>query len=475
MADQYVSNFAIPATTNIFQLIWKLTRTMKAAGWTVMASSDHFTKDTSGVAANDLWGGNVNPLADTYGGTLLDDTTTGGWIVLRGPSTIKVPLSANPTGTFIRGETVTQATSAAEGELIGYVWDSVGLSGWAVILPHTGTFDNSHVVTGSTSTATFTPTGTVVEYVREFVFGRDTSSTANAKINGWIWYICADVVGENALLPSTLATAAGCTAVVPPGGGGTSNAFPSKGILIRGTSTALGYSGWITSSTNTFSATNNGQIFAKNATPATGVSADGSWGASCTNTTTANAVDHFGYQRLDDTEPGDVDPFVVVCRNNSSLSAWNGTSTAASTISTTTWGSTVVGSPDFQGYQARGCPITTRDVVAAFGATFLYYGNMGGTASSFIGAVWSAARFLQNHPAASTPVLREPLTIGNAANGAITNSSPTYKGRCRWAQIAALGTTYDTYDAKTWLVVGVASASVPVLLVPYDGVTVPTL
>lgn len=61
-------------------------------------------------------------------------------------------LSGTSTGTFVLGETVTQATSAATGIVV-----VVGTTGIAV-KSVTGTFDTTHVVTGGTSTATLTPT-----------------------------------------------------------------------------------------------------------------------------------------------------------------------------------------------------------------------------------------------------------------------------------------------------------------------------
>lgn len=476
MSDQYVSNFAIPATNNIFQLIWKLTRAMKAAGWVTMASSDGVAKDTSGLQTSDKWGGNADPTTDVYATNTnnLTDLTSGGWIVMRGPHTIKVPLSANPTGTFRSGETVTQATSGAEGELRGYVWDPVGLSGWAVIMPHTGTFDNLHVVTGSSSGATFTPTGTVVEYVREVVFSRDTSSVANAKINGWIWYICADVSGESAQLPSMLAASAGCTATVPPGAGGTSNTFPAKGLLLRGASTSGGVTGWLSSSNTTYVATSNGQIFAKNATPATGVSADGSFGCVCSNTGTTNAVAFFAFTICDDGEAGDVDPYVWWNPVSASLTTYNNsTSQSAVAAMNSPTSSAMFGTAGFQGYQARGNPNTARDTVAAWFGTDMY-NSSGGVGNYFIGSAGTAiSRVIANHPNASPPAVRAVPFVMNNGNSGITGSVSSMKGRTRWLAWANTGNCYDTYDNKQWLLLGAASSSNPSVLWPYDGTTTP--
>src|ERR1700690_201473 len=108
MADAFATNFAIPGDANFFQVIWKLTRTLKAAGWVYKCSGDGTTaKETTGVASADLWGGNANPLLDSYGGLAHLNDSAAGWWVASGPKTVKIPLNANPTGTLLRGEIVT--------------------------------------------------------------------------------------------------------------------------------------------------------------------------------------------------------------------------------------------------------------------------------------------------------------------------------------------------------------------------------
>ena len=154
MANVFYPNFANSADANVMKSVWKLTRAMKKAGWNTVAHSDGITKTSAGTNLNDSWGINADPSSDVYPAVF--DTTQAPWIVMSGPVTLKIPLSANPTGTLLRGEKITQATSAAEGELLGYVWSVADSSGWAVVLPRTGTFNNSNIVTGATSAATFT-------------------------------------------------------------------------------------------------------------------------------------------------------------------------------------------------------------------------------------------------------------------------------------------------------------------------------
>ena len=64
MANAYAPNYPFVSTTRSFDGVWKLTRCMKKAGWVYKASSDGSNKETAGVAANDKWGGNADPMAD---------------------------------------------------------------------------------------------------------------------------------------------------------------------------------------------------------------------------------------------------------------------------------------------------------------------------------------------------------------------------------------------------------------------------
>ena len=186
MANANASNYSLQAANNTWSAVWKLTRMMKKAGWTTAYSSDGSTK-----SATDLWGSNVDPANDTY--PAFDSVAC--WIVMRGPSTVKIGITAAPTGTPIRGEIVTQATSGATGELLGYVFDSVGGSGWIVIVPRTGTFNGTNNITGGTSSAVFTVSSYKL-YVREVMFCKAVSST----VNGTVYYMCADSSSESTSL-----------------------------------------------------------------------------------------------------------------------------------------------------------------------------------------------------------------------------------------------------------------------------------
>lgn len=463
MANAYAPNFPVPGSTNVLQVIWKLTRVMKKAGWSTVSHSNGSVKTASGTNNNDSWGSNADPMTDTY--PSFDAVSP--WIVMRGPSTLKIPLSAAPTGTPLRGEKVTQAVSGAEGELLGHVWDAVGLSGWMVIAPHTGTFNNSNTITGASSSATLAPTGTIITYVREVMFAKLSNAD---NVNGQIYYICADASAESASLYSTLAASAGCTATIPPGDGGTGNSFPALGLAVRGNTGGVTTSNstWLG---NTSGYTGNSQIACANATPTTNVSADGSFYIAI-STITPGQLGGFLFTRLDDGEPGDVDPYVWLFPQTTTFAAWVRTTNVGSQGATYT--STLLSpssQPSWFAYQARGCPVAARDVVATYGAGTLYT-NAG---SSYFLNVNSTVERVLNRPEAtgSTPLVREHLAI--FCPGTTSGTLKQYKGKCRWVITSSQGAALDTYDNKMFLCTTTIGASFPSFAIgPYDGSTTPS-
>ena len=71
-----------------------------------------------------------NPLAQVYPEYLQAASGQGAWLDLQGPTIMKIPIGSNAvTGTFIRGENVTQTTTGAQGELLGVVQDTVEVQG----------------------------------------------------------------------------------------------------------------------------------------------------------------------------------------------------------------------------------------------------------------------------------------------------------------------------------------------------------
>jgi len=465
MANKFATNFKIPSSVSVFQIIWKLTRVMKAAGWNTVSHSNGAAKTAAGTNNNDSWGNNADPLLDTY--PAFDAAAP--WIVMQGPSTLKIPISGNPSGTPLRGEKITQSATSFEGELLGFVWDSVGATGYMVVMPRVNTPNNATAIVGFTSGASFTPIGTIVTYQREVVFSK---ATAASLLLGDIYYVCADASAESTSLFSTLATSAGATATIPPGGGGTGNGFPTLGITIRGTggtaATTAAWFGNVTSGYGSFA-----QIACANATPATNITGDGSFWTALP-TTSYNQTTGFMFTRLDDQEPGDVDPYVWMTMQNGTFSTWSRTSfIGGSTGNAFTWtiANMSATTPCLVGYQARGITTDSRDVVAPFFGTSLNAGGQTGTYALSVTASPGIFRELST-TVQNPPWTRELMSVG--CPGTTAGTFKQLKGRCRWIAFTSLGNTLDTFDNKTWFCVTTVNASAPaILLGPYDGVSTP--
>jgi len=462
MPQTNASNFTLQSANHTFSVIWKLTRMMKKAGWTTVAHSDGTTKQASGTNNNDSWGSNADPANDTY--PAFDSAAA--WIVMRGPSTVKVTITSAPTGTPLRGEIVTQASSGATGELLGYVYDTDTTSGWAVIQPRTGTFNGTNNITGNTSGAVFTITGQKLFY-REFMFSKSSANTTS----GTIYYICADSSGESAQLFSTLAGSAGCTASVPPAAGGTSNDFPSKGICCKGSPGSVSHITFFNSST---SFNNKAQIMCANATADSSNSADGSFWSIVANTTNTDNQNYIGFCRLDDSEPGDIDPYICISPSSVSASSYvNGTTAMTSGTAnaspysemTTSVNVTIIGN-----MSRDNTAVTARDKCVYFSLFHPYNGSYG----SFLTMPAIGVNYtLTNTPSSSPPFIRiHPFAVYFKSS----TREIFCKGRLRWLIFSSSGTRIDTLDSKRWIAIDARSGSYTpcVSIGPYDGTTTPS-
>ncbi len=470
MANVVLPNNPYQMGGNVNEAVWRLTRAMKKAGWLVVASSDGVTKIAPATNSSDSWGTGADPALDTYPTSF---ATAVPWIVMRGPSTIKIPITTLPTVEPTRGERVTQGS--AEGEFLGYVFDATSSSGWMVVVPRVGTFNSSDTITGFVSAATFTPGGTIVTYVREFMFAL-TSTTSNT-IDHQIFYVCADVVNESAQLYSSLAATVGCTAVIAPGcaASGT-NQFPALGIAVRGTSGST-----VAGSANPIGTGSSGMAYGNyhvgcaNAIAGTGVTPDGSFYLAGNINTSTTGIAGFGYFRVDDGDPGDCDPYVALMMSGSStLNSWSRLSNVGNTATNYSFGATnLIASniPVFLGYQARGCPFTMRDIPAPYVGA-MYNGQPGNLMTVNFP---STVRAL-NHPAALPPLSKENLMIWTPGT---SNNPPVfkhYKGRARWLVLMSKGNQYDTFDNKKFICTSTVAFSTPaVALGPWDGITTPTI
>jgi len=448
MANAYFLNHTIDTSTtnNYFNVIWKLTRAMKSSGWTTVYHSDGVTKSNTG----DSWGVNVNPADDTYPAF----NSAAAWIVMRGPSTIKLNFTTAP-GNLVRGESITQAVSGATGELLGIVWD--GSTGWAVVMPRTGTFDATNVITGGISGQTFTPTS-VQTYVREFMFAKSSANVTS----GTIYYICAEQTSESTSLFSTLAASAGCTATIPPGSGGTGNSFPSIGVCCKGAAGSVSHNSFfVNSGIGTYA-----NLLAANATPSSGISADGSFW-SLPQTTSSQSL-AFGFVRVEDSEPGDVDPYVIFTMSNTTPTTYTNNTTVggAALFTLASYFSYISSTNSIQlfwvGYVARGVGQPTREKAVAWVAL--------ATNSTYVNTGVNTK--LSNYPGADsvTPYLREfPLLISNRT------TEVWHKGRPRWYFYSTVGAHMDTLDSKRFVVISARNGNTnPSFCVgPWDGSTNP--
>ncbi|APR86762.1 hypothetical protein A7982_12111 [Minicystis rosea] len=374
-------------------------------------------------------------------------------------------MTSAPTGSFLRGETVTQATSGAEGEFLGYDFDSAGAQGHAVILPRTGTFDASHVITGSSSGATFTPSG-LKTFVMEIVFWKTTNTT-----QGSIYLQRVSVEDESASRFSTLAQgAAGCTAAVAPGGGGTGNSFPTAGSYVgcgSQISNTITHSNWFQTATNLGRA----QITATNCAGSSGVSADGTFWILMGDVTTSTQAQFLSYMRMDSGEDADLDPFIWIrCSgvgyNNANIrvDATGISSLNSSTVFCGSAPSTVA----WRGWRRRG--FSSNDGFVPLTVSGLAYF---GTSSATLPVTADNPSNPETVACAYTSKrVREQILVSSA-----DNTKKIRKGYPRWMWILMGGTTFDTWDAKTKVCIVPALTSNPytpsVIVGPYDGSSTP--
>lgn len=441
---------------------------------------------------------------------LLDSTYNTGfkdyykWIVLRGPSVLKMAFTSSPSGTFLRGEKVTQGT--AEGELIGITWDPDTGIGWAVILHRqTGAggaargWATGVAVTGASTGVTFTPTG-VTEYVTEACFadGHATAATrAYGVMSGWTTCCALDGSTEEAMLPSTLAGAgglagaAGCTASVQPGGGGTGNTFPVIGMSLMGrpeqTSNAV-YQHCIGNYNLDVNVPGYAHLVSTNCIARADVSPDGTfWALFGTPSLGPYGFGGYIHARLDDTEEGDVWLF----SNKAGGAGWKGVNWTTDSTSRYVHNSSLQNmsecwSPysDFtdtawagwNSWRGRGLVSGASGTYAT--TTDRYLPTAGMMSYSFRGnnCLGRNTATVATVVASATPTLhREHPVLGADQSGLRYR-----KGRVRWqAWTNANAQAGDTVGGKQWVVVRDLGTNDPnyltTILGPWDGTSTPLI
>lgn len=425
----------------------------------------------------------LDPLLDVYPGSFQSNAGSGAWIALQGPSTLKIPISAASIGTFIKGENITQSSSNAQGELLGYQFNTTTNFGFLVVMPRVngggagvkGWSTGSTTITGSASAATVTTaSSTPVEYVREMVFWKGTSS----QTSGTWYYQCVDQASESALRFSALAASAGATATIAPGGGGTNNSFPGIGTCaVRGTGGSQGGSTWIWSSTAT--AAGKTQCMAVNADYTSGFSADGTWtlavGYPATN---SGSFVGLGFYRVDNNEDGDVDPYVLFVPNHTTSSPYLanrvGPQSPPSTASISTDHFSCNnnnGTTFFCGFRRRGFP--SGDSFQQFNAASL--APVGTSQTNFVYTFTVDNDSIATSIFSVPPRVRDPIwVISNQTIQSVANQifGKMRKGTIRWGFMLAGGNGGDTYDNRNWLQLSSNNGSW--VMGPWDGITTPS-
>lgn len=476
-----------------------------------VVSSNHVLLSHPTGVANDTPVGTIqwvewDPLLQTYPASLQAANGSGAWEVLGGPTIMRIPIGSNvPTGTFIRGENVTQTTTGAQGELLGVITDASGGNGYLVVAPRVGgtgvqaspiaTFGwnntaNTDTVTGAFSGATVTTpvSSTPIAYIREMVFWKNTAAS------GHIYYECIDQSSttESATTASTgrFSTMANTLSQVTPQvcPGGSAGAPTANGFPVLGTMAALGTGGSGAAGTgsaqwpNGTSATvltspGRAHLLVANNLEQQGVSADGTW--TYMQSASSNGYACLTFQRCDNQEDGDVDPYIT-----SSFGGAYGFNSGAVNPSRTVnaggaggfnvtdnlntnpgWWTTGTQSEVFRGFRRRGL---TNETFATFAGALIW------TQSYSQGAIWTSPGYPDEVATAPvTTAVREPvwLIAGNGNTGTIVPPRMR-KGTPRWLMLTFGVSSNQTLDGSRWI--SASSSGAPFIFGPWDGSTIPT-
>jgi hypothetical protein len=388
----------------------------------------------------------------------------------------------------VRGEKITQAATGTEGEVIGVSADTVGGTGFMVVAPRVNgsgagprgwdTSIISAVAAPAGSGVTVTPFATVIEFVRELVWWKNDFNT------GQCFYQCIDQASEAAVTStkgrfSVMAALATCTAVICPSGATGSNPT-TNGFPVNGTFVVYGYagSGNVTTGNMDFlmanwSATGLMHVICTNMIEAAGVSQDGSWTVLAgTPNSSLTSFLVLGFQRLDDTEDGDVDPYVLCVSNyiggyqRNRLGSTSQSSNSTDLVNTSNFAQGY-GQSLFLGHRRRG--FATGDLnFQEFNGWIL---NMSASTNCALGNLFSNPETLACTFAPVPPHIREPILVASAYPG----TQKMRKGILRWWYATMGGNCCDTFDSKKWVQWSSACSAIaaPIVIGPWDGVTIP--
>jgi hypothetical protein len=463
----------------------------------------------SSFAANNVWTCYNNTGPDANNGSIYwtektylsaSYPLTGGnglnneWILLEGPTTLKVPFTGTLSGTFVRGENVVQAGSLAEGELLGVTYDPALGTGYAVISPRLS--GNSPIypegwstglVVGATSGASLVPSGNVVRFVREVMYQKGTDVLA-----GFSYYQCVDDASEANQRFSWLAYGSSCTSTVGPGAGGAgtgnvpiANTFPAIAWAMVGTggSTTAATRAWCV--TNVAAAFGNAQLYGMNCIDRQGQSQDGSVmgfvGQPSVSSQSTCAI--IGIYRTDNFEEGEVDPYATGGTNSGASNVqWSRTRAGAIgssplysdtvtpyfmwnfTYSNQGWTQFGLGS-----WRRRGLP---GESFVELSGLFYCWGNNWAVAYTHNNSTLADPERAASSAQSISPLLLEPIPLANPSAG-----TKIRKGNVRWIFYGdSTANAYDTFSNRTVIQASAMSANnlaYCATFFPWDGQTIP--
>lgn len=445
---------------------FKIVRFVSATSVIIFNTAGVFPDANSGAIS---WQ-EVDPLLETYASVTGGTLATGTWINLQGPSTIKVPLTTAATGTFVKGENVSQATTGAQGEIIGNMFDTASTSGYLVIMPRVDGsgagvhgWNGTNVITGAISGATATPSATPVEYAREIVLWNSDATITHMTI----YSQTCDTVAESAQRFSFLSTQTGTTTTIAPGGGGTNNGFPTIGLVLVGTGGATSAQSF--GNVNWTGNLSNAQIATTDATYDLNRSADGSFTIAI-GTPGVNAGSYIGYTftRCDDNEDGDVDPYIWYAPSADAFyvpsRTTGGTSYGSGGESWVANGNSVFRQNTCKGWRRRG--MSTGDAFQNFQCAILCTGDS--TAATYVIAQNNTTVDSVATMQTTVVIVGEPVWIVSAQA-----SSKMRKGTARWLRYVDTGAGTDTYGNKSWIQLGQTTSGTAYVAGPWDGATTP--
>ncbi len=406
----------------------------------------------------------------TEGGVPTDPigSSTIAWTLMQGPSVIKIPITSAPVAgsvfledndqIFFQGEEVTQTTTGATGEFMGFVFDGAG-AGYLCIHPHArGSgpdpfgWETARVITGAASGTTVTQVGTAVQYVQQIVIAK-----AANRDNGLITVQCIDPVGETASDFATLAATATCDELIQPGRTSAGeNGYPVDPLC----ACLLGATGGFAEVPDAWKGVTsadtmgNGQIVAIDAIPEPGYTADGGWVCFSSDLTVAVGLIGHGMFRTLDGEPGAMLCPYIWCLSSALASQGVGNTLArrqrasnnmdgnmfSTTFQQVSLASTTLGM--WVTFRARGSGLAT-DQFTTIEALALR--------SAITTSVWredpGTNWLVGSSPKIPTPKITGPIWFGQH----VIQASRTWGGRLKRLRVVIDGGLLDTHDQGTKL------------------------